>query len=321
MTTLSTPERRAGLSFEQTVPCSQAHRRCLGEVFVADTAALGGTEFLAAIQIPRAHSLWSDRVAPYHDPLAVIEAIRQAMTVIGHRYLQVPSGSPLSLQRMQADVEDLSALYEQPGTPLEGIVRIHTDRQSGGSGYFTDSSFTATLTVGAATALSVRGGGVAFPPEAYREFRTHQQQGRPPEGEPAAPVEPAPPGRVGRRDPRNVVIGDLPVDPGDSATMPLIVDQLHPSFFDHPYDHVPGPLMLEGFRQAALAIAGPQAVVALNARFSGFAELHGRLDYLARYDGDAEVDIALSQFGTTIAECLVELSPHPIDAQPRGALR
>ncbi|UGT62750.1 AfsA-related hotdog domain-containing protein [Nocardia asteroides] len=321
MTTLSTPERRSGLSFEQTVPCSQAHRRCLGEVFVADTAALGGTEFLAAIQIPRAHSLWSDRVVPYHDPLAAIEAIRQAMTVIGHRYLQVPSGSPLSLQRMQAEVEDLSALYEQPGTPLEGVVRIHTDRHSGGSGYFTDSSFTATLTIGAAIALSVRGGGVAFPPEAYREFRAHQQRGRPPEGEPAAAVEPAPPGRVGRRDPRNVVIGDPPVDPGDSATMALIVDQLHPSFFDHSYDHVPGPLMLEGFRQAALCVAGPQAVVALNAEFSGFAELGGHLEYLARYDGDAEVDIALSQFGTTIAECLVELSPYPIDAQPRGVLR
>ena len=64
--------RTDGLSFEQTVPCRLAHRRCLGEVFVADTATAGPGEYLAAIQIPRAHTLWSDRVADYHDPLAAV---------------------------------------------------------------------------------------------------------------------------------------------------------------------------------------------------------------------------------------------------------
>ena len=36
------------LSFERTVPCSLAHRRALGEVFVADTAPAGTDEFIAA---------------------------------------------------------------------------------------------------------------------------------------------------------------------------------------------------------------------------------------------------------------------------------
>ncbi|MFX0575412.1 AfsA-related hotdog domain-containing protein [Nocardia nepalensis] len=299
----------AGLSFEQTVPCSLAHRRCLGEVFVADTAAAGPGEYLAAIQIPRAHSLWSDRVSDFHDPLAAVEAIRQAMTVLGHRYLGLPLGTALSLQRMTAEIEDHSALGDTGTDPLEGIVRIRTDLGSGTS-YLAEHSFDATLTIGTAAALTVRGGGIAFPPETYAEFRTHQRRNRPEEGVHAESPDPVPPNRVGRRDPRNVVVG------GD---LELLVDRTHPSFFDHPYDHVPGPLMLEGFRQAALVAAGePYALGGLEATFTGFAELAGPLTFTYRVDADpdfgADVDLVLSQFGIPIAECRIELIPNPSEA-------
>ncbi|MEV5839853.1 AfsA-related hotdog domain-containing protein [Nocardia sp. NPDC052112] len=305
--------RTSGLSFEQTVPCSLAHRRCLGEVFVADTAVAGPGEYLAAIQIPRAHSLWSDRRTEFHDPLAAVEAIRQAATVLGHRYLDLPLGTALSLQRMTAEIEDHSALRDTGTEPLEGIVRIRTDLGSGsGPGYLADHSFDATLTVGAVPALTVRGGGVAFPPETYAEFRNHQRRNRAADvtSETPAPVAPH---RVGRRDSRNVVVG------GD---LQLLVDRRHPSFFDHPYDHVPGPLMLEGFRQAALLAAGqPFALGALAATFTGFAELDGPLTFTYRVDSDpdfgADVELALSQFGCQIADCRIELIayPSPSDAQ------
>lgn len=305
-----TAPHTSGLSFEQTVPCSVAHRRCLGEVFVADTAAAGPGEYLAAIQIPRAHSLWSDRRTEFHDPLAAVEAIRQAMTVLGHRYLGLPLGTALSLQRMTAEIEDHSALRDTGTAPLEGIVRIRTDLGSG-PGYLADHSFDATLTVGAVQALTVRGGGVAFPPETYAEFRTHQRRNRAAGAVPTETSAPVAPDRVGRRDSRNVVVG------GD---LELLVDRRHPSFFDHPYDHVPGPLMLEGFRQAALVAVGePFALGALEATFTGFAELDGPLTFTHRVDADpdfgADVELALFQFGVRIADCRIELIPHPSDAQ------
>ncbi|WP_433683231.1 AfsA-related hotdog domain-containing protein [Nocardia sp. CA-119907] len=303
----------SGLSFEQTVPCSLAHRRCLGEVFVADTAAAGPGEYLAAIQIPRAHSLWSDRVTDFHDPLAAVEAIRQAMTVLGHRYLGLPLGTALSLQRMTAEIEDHSTLRDTGNDPLEGIVRIRTDLGSGAS-YLAEHSFDATLTIGTAAALTVRGGGIAFPPETYAEFRTHQRRNRPEQAAVNAPA-PVPPNRVGRRDSRNVVVG------GD---LELLVDRTHPSFFDHPYDHVPGPLMLEGFRQAALVAAGePYALAGLEATFTGFAELDGPLTFTHRVDADpdfgADIELALSQFGVRIAECRIELIPYPSEAHSSDA--
>ena len=308
--------RTDGLSFEQTVPCKLAHRRCLGEVFVADTATAGPGEYLAAIQIPRAHTLWSDRVADYHDPLAAVEAIRQAMTVLGHRYLGLPLGTALSLQQMTGEIEDHSALRDSGDTPLEGIVRLRTDLGSSGDpGFLADHSFDATLTVGGASALTVRGGGIAFPQETYAEFRAHQRRRRRAADRASAgtPV-PVVPELVGRRDARNVVIGV--VESVDGPALRLLVDRRHPSFFDHPYDHVPGPLILEGFRQAALVAAGaPFALATIDATFAGFAELDGPLSVTTQIDADldfgADVVLTLAQFGTDIAHCRIELAPFP----------
>ena len=58
-----------------------------------------------------------------------------------------------------------------------------------------------------------------------------------------------------RRD--NIVIA-VPAFNGDRTTFTtsLLIDATHPYFFDHPCDHVPGMLLLEGcvqLAQAALA--------------------------------------------------------------------
>ncbi|MFC9993820.1 AfsA-related hotdog domain-containing protein [Nocardia sp. NPDC127526] len=306
-------ESAGGLSFEQTVPRSLAHRRCLGEVFIADTAAVGAGEYLAAVQIPRAHLLWSDRPADCHDPLALVEAVRQTMTVVGHRYLNLPPGTALSLQRAAVEIEDRSALHDDGVNPLEGIVRLRTDLTAG-SAFLNEHGFTATVSVGGDAAVSFRGGGIAFPAEAYAELRRHQRDNRPPRavGD-DSPVVPVAPARVGRRDTRNVVVGHGANGPE------LVVDRRHPAFFDHPYDHVPGPLLLEGFRQAALLAAGDEtgdldpAPVALEADFTGFAEFGAPLVFTSRIDRDDEIDSAevhleLAQFGVRIAGCRIDIA-------------
>ena len=315
------------LSFERTVPCSLAHRRALGEVFVADTAPTGMDEFIAAIQIPRAHSVWFDRKADYHDPLSTVEAIRQAMIVVGHRYLNVPFGMPASLQRISFTVEDLSAYSDGANSPLEGIARVRAGRTADSYGHVAESSFEATLTIDASPALTLRGGGIHFPADAYHQLRTHQQANRLAQGQSHdGAVEPVDPARVGRRDVRNVVIGAprLASTPDVGPLIPLVVDQRHPSFFDHAYDHVPGPLLLEGCRQAAIlaaveagALTSPVvAVTACAMTFNGFAELGPVIGYSAVASNDpdsggANVELGVYQFDTRIAQCSIELSPYP----------
>ncbi|GAB2703363.1 AfsA-related hotdog domain-containing protein [Nocardia thraciensis] len=320
MSDLSAAAAGPGLAFEQLVPAALAHRRALAEVFVADTAPVATDEFLVAVQIPRAHSLWFDRLAGYHDPLSTVEAIRQSLLVVGQRYLGVPADAPSSLQRFDFVVEDLSVYRDDERTPLEGVVRLRPGGNACARGYYDDVAFEATLTVGGARALTAGGGGVTFPRATYDEFRRLQQRQHQ-DAETGPPCVPLSPSEVGRRDPRNVVLARA-----NSADRGLvaIVDQGHPSFFDHPYDHVPGPLFLECFRQAALVCATEHglldapvaAVVAIESRFTGFGELGAEIGCAAAHCGGMDfgeiaIDVELRQYGRPIASARVELAPYP----------
>jgi hypothetical protein len=60
------------------------------------------------------------------------------------------------------------------------------------------------------------------------------------------------------------------------------VDETHPSFYDHPLDHLPGPLLAEAMRQGALVTAARAvptcdrfAMVRAYAEFVDFAEPQG----------------------------------------------
>lgn len=327
MTTPQGPaDARHSLSFEQALPRSLAHRWSLAEVYIADTMPAGADEFLVAIQIPRAHSLWFDRLAAYHDPLSTVEAIRQALIVIGQRHLRVPNDATGSLQRVEFCVEDLSSYRDNEKSPLEGVARIRFDHDGGSVNYYSNLSFEATLTIDNIRALTLRGGLIAFPREAYEDLRRlHQRQrltGPITMDNPPAPLDPS---LVGRRDPRNVVIGWLD-DTSDAARkrFALITDQRHPYFFDHPYDHVPAPLLLEAIRQTAIVAAHSSgvldspvaAVTGAHVEFTGYAELDRSIALYANVDksaefGDFEVAVSLCQFGQQIADGRVELSPYP----------
>ncbi|WP_280454480.1 AfsA-related hotdog domain-containing protein [Nocardia brasiliensis] len=303
-----------GLSFQQTVPRSLAHRRAIGEVFVADTAAAGADGFLAAIQLPRAHMLWADRPAGHHDPLSALEAIRQAVTVIGHRYLGLPASDPGSFQRLTFCVEDLSAFHDDEHTPLEGVVRIRIGHDHG---HLADSTFHATLTIGDRLAMTVDGGGTVFARADYVELRNHQRSMRPAEPTHARVVAPIDPHIVGRRDERNVVIGAPQVTADGPQQFTVIIDRRHPSFFDHDYDHVPGPLLLEALRQAAIATVHRSddsveviwAITSAEVNFEGFAELDAAIHCIAGPLLETGfIEVSLEQFGRQITTGRIELT-------------
>jgi hypothetical protein len=314
---------RRSLTFEQAVPSSLAHRRSLAEVYVADTILAGADEYCAAIQIPRAHSVWFDRLVAYHDTLSTVEAIRQALAVIRHRYLGIPNDTPFSLQWMKFCVEDLSVYRDNERSPLEGIVRIRLENEIA---YYKDLSFEATMTIDTVQALTVCGGGIAFDRETYDELRQQQQRRRRissiTANNPSAPLEPS---LVGRRDARNVVVGRL-YDNSNAAAdqLTLIADQRHPYFFDHSYDHVPAPLFLEAIRQAAIVAATsssvlPSPIAAVTSacvEFKSFAELNESVTCSTKVRSEGElsdigVAVRLNQCGEEIANAEVELTPYP----------
>jgi len=313
------------LDFSRCVPRELAHRRALAEVFVTDSAQLAEDEFALAIQLPRAHSLWFDRRAPYHDPLAALEASRQGTFVIVHRHLGVAKGPPFTLHRIRFKVLDIEAFRDDGAVPFEAIWHARLDDVEVREDLLVGMGLSGTLLVDGAAAATLDGEVAMLPRREYDLVRATQRARVTPERRErprlGSRIEPA---RAGRGDRRNVVIGPTARSEGEVAvTYPLIVDEQHPSFYDHPQDHVPGPLLVEAFRQAALATALDQgalaspdaAVTACEARFGDFCEPDAAADctvvLVAAEGGRARADVGVEQFGERIAGAEIELSPYP----------
>ncbi|MDF5752444.1 AfsA-related hotdog domain-containing protein [Spongiactinospora sp. TRM90649] len=307
------------VEFERTVPRAIAHRQAVGEVFVTDSARGRDGDYLVAVQLPRAHSLWHDRDVPFHDTFSTAEAARQGSFVVLHRYFDVPVGLPFSLLRWRFRIEDLDAYRDDRATPLQGVLRYRVEDKGRAGAGFGDMTLTGTLDIGGVTAMTLSGDVVFFDRDDYRVLREYQQAAKP-TADPSQPrPEPLAAARVGRLDRRNVVIGEPSGD-----RFPYVIDTTHPSYFDHAYDHVPGPFIVEGFRQASLvaavesgALPSPRAAVtACSTVFAGFGEFGGLLECSTEVgdrtpDGRVSVDLGLHQYGRRLAEATVELTPHP----------
>jgi hypothetical protein len=322
----SIAQASAGLSFSQTIARELAHRRALAEVFVADSSEVGDGSYLVAMQVPRAHSLWSDRRVPYHDTLATLEASRQAAFVIVHRHLAVPIGPPFTLHRVAFQVVDIEGYRDDETAPLEAIWHAHVVNRQVHEGILTGMTLQGRLLADGSPIATLDGDIAFMPREEYETIRAVQRAQAERDGafisEPAPRVEPQ---LLGRFDKRNVVIGDAASPSGDDGKShyPLVVDQRHPAFYDHPQDHVPGPLMVEAYRQAALltaqregALPSPAAAVTgCHGKFDGFCEQDAPARCSAVVtgvsDGRVTVALELHQFGKRIADATMELTPYP----------
>ncbi|MFD6390498.1 AfsA-related hotdog domain-containing protein [Nocardia sp. NPDC060259] len=310
----------AALTFERTVARAHAHRRALGEVFVSDSVADGDSTFYAAVQIPRAHSLWYDRTTVYHDPFAMAEAARQGSFVVLHRHVGVPVGLPFSMLRYEFEVTDRAAFLDDEKSPLEGVLRYDIVSRTDRGADFADLTLEGELSVGGRSAMRL-GADVVFLARADYEALRAYQQSRKSEADPGQPVlSPLPPERVGRMDSRNIVIAE-PADEGARWVYPLLPDPRHPALFDHEYDHVPGPFIIEAFRQAAIdtavrsgGLTSPiTTVVSCSSRFDQFGEFGAPLECVCtpvdptRPD-TARVDVELRQFDRVLTTGTLELA-------------
>jgi hypothetical protein len=133
----------------------------------------------------------------------------------------------------------------------------------------------------------------------YRRLRG----GRTPDTVTAVPVPAGvPTDAVDRALPTDVVLAPT----GRPDRWQLRVNTAHPVFFDHPLDHVPGMLLMEGARQAALLeTSGKRVPTAYHALFHRYAELDEPLWIEARGTPEAGVQVVCVQRESTVFECLV----------------
>jgi len=102
-----------------------------------------------------------------------------------------------------------------------------------------------------------------------------------------------------RRSDAHRVIADMQATGDGKLSAALLIDEVHPYFFDHPLDHVPGILMLEGLLQLAEWQAGDSAWIR-----------HIKLSFRRFCEKEAPVRITMAPRATGQYEGSVEQSGH-----------
>jgi len=118
-----------------------------------------------------------------------------------------------------------------------------------------------------------------------------------------------------RRSDAHRVIADMQADNEGRLSAALLIDEAHPYFFDHPLDHVPGILMLEGLLQLAEWQAGDRAWIRhIKLSFRRFCEKEApvRIAMLPKAAGHYEGSVEQSGH----VACRFDLSLAPRSAAP-----
>lgn len=313
------PPRR--LRFDLPVDRRLVHKTAVEQVMLHDAERVGERSFVCAAQLARAHAYYSDLSSRVYDPLLLLEVCRQGVVLGSHEYFGVPHGWQFIFSDIRGTLEDPGALAVGP-EPAECLVHLSLEDERYRRGTLSSGRFSARVVLDHRVVATLVGTATFFSRERYAALRQAMRRSVR-EEVPAEPPAPLPPSAVGRRDPRNVVIGD-PVTEGDSYVTRLIVDETHTTFFDHPLDHVPAALLIEALRQGATAAASarlgldPATAVLIHyeAEYSRLGELGAPVICEATPraaseppSGRVTVDLALRQFGSAIACARFELAP------------
>ncbi|MFC1416682.1 ScbA/BarX family gamma-butyrolactone biosynthesis protein [Streptacidiphilus cavernicola] len=293
-------------SFVQTVPRQLVHRASVSEVLVTGWEETGPDTFQVSAQWPRAHSFFSPVAGTWHDGMLVAETVRQSVMLIAHTGFGVALGEHFVMSMLAFSVEPDG--MELDAVPAELTLTLACgDVRRGRRGL-----------IGMRAAVTLYRHGVAFGrgsarftmvgSAAYARLRAGAAGARAPLCLPA-PVDP---GSVGRHREDDVLIADG----GRPDSWLLRVDPSHPVMFDHPVDHVPGMVLMEGMRQASHLVSGMSRAVLLGfgADFARYAELDRPCVVSARLrgvraDGCASVAVTVEQDGHTAATGRALLMP------------
>ncbi|MDH6224193.1 MULTISPECIES: ScbA/BarX family gamma-butyrolactone biosynthesis protein [Streptomyces] len=233
------------LSFLQPVTRELVHRSAIAEVFVTDGVRTGADTFSVAAQWPRDHALYHPDENGLNDPLLFAETLRQAYFYGAHTYFGVPLGSRFIGQDVSFDITDPAAL-RVGGAPLAVVLRGTWTEERDRRGRTAGARLDVTLMVDGRPCGRGHTRGLMVDDRRYGLLR-----GRPAADDGTAPPRPGPdtgiagPSRVGRLRWKDCV---LQRDRSGRRWV-LRVDRDHAVLFDHPTDHVPMMVLLEGFRQ------------------------------------------------------------------------
>ncbi len=271
-------------TYNRTIDRSLVHKAGPEAVWVSDTFKLSEDIYVCHGQVPRSHLFINDLLPPLHtyDDLSFLSELgRQAGISTMHEYEGVPVDWATVFLKMSMTLTDPKP-HELAARPVPTTVTVrYTNRELDDDGVLTTVGADLIFEVDGAVRATSSILASAHPKAPYKAWRAEMRSAKPLAEHPVEDVEPVDPALVGRRLSDNVLVGAATAVEGSTFTFPVRVDQLHPHFFEHPMDHVPGVVHLEAARQAGLLAAGQAAdldpagavVLRCSTRFAEFAEL------------------------------------------------
>ncbi|MFG2095420.1 ScbA/BarX family gamma-butyrolactone biosynthesis protein [Streptomyces sp. NPDC048612] len=236
------------LEFLRPVPRTLVHRAAMTEVFLTDAVKVGDDAFLVAAQWPRDHSLYHPDLSGRTDPLLFAETIRQALVYLAHEYYDVPLGHRFVAYDLDFQITDASAL-RVAGAPHAVVLEARCATVGHRPPRRHGLRMEVVLTVDGE--VCGRGGFrfVAVDERVYRALRARNSV----PGDHVAPASAGTGGSatsvsaeaVGRLRGKDCVLERM--EPGGEWRMRVDTD--HAILFDHPSDHLPLMVAMEGFRQ------------------------------------------------------------------------
>jgi hypothetical protein len=300
---LEAAQQRGHELFEQTVPRSLVHRAAVSEVLLTGWQTTHDVYHLGA-QWSRGHSYYGSVDRRWHDPMLFAETIRQACLLLAHKALDVPMGFSFLTESTAFEVAEEGVRLSQPARPAHVVLDMRLSDVKRRAGAVNAFAYDVVAHRDGEWLGSGRLRGKCTSQAVYRRLRGDRIEARPPR----AVVEPVAPRLVGRDCEFDVVLGAS----ADAGVHPLRIDGEHPVLFDHPVDHVPGMVLMEAARQAALlALGAPQGLlVACEAQFSRYVEFHTpclvSTDEPERDDrGRRTLTVRFHQDGTEAGTCRV----------------
>ncbi|UZJ33772.1 ScbA/BarX family gamma-butyrolactone biosynthesis protein [Streptomyces endophytica] len=288
------------------------HRTTDSEVFLTNWRRGSGDSWVVSAQWPGAHGFYAP-VGGLHDPLLLIETVRQAGILLSHVAHRVPLDHPIAWQHVRYALAPHA--LRTADAPAEVELRI-TDH---------DVVRRGKRLISARQEFRVRCDGAhlaharlissCHSPAVYRRLRGRYSDLAFANSRRLPVPEPVGPRLVGRDHERDVVLS--PTDHPDRWQ--LRVDTSHPVLFGHPVDHAPGMLMVEAARQAAQAVTPgvPTLPVALECSFERYAELDApswvwaRTPEPATAGGARRVEVGVEQHGRPVAAARITGVPVP----------
>lgn len=304
-----------GLSYANAVARERVHRDAICEVFLTDVVCRGDAGIVVGVQLPRSHSYYSDHLvaAPRYDPLLVVEAFRQTAIVVAHEYANAPVGSKFVFNSASFDASDAPGLYCGT-TSACGRIIASVANEKVRNGVITGISLDMELTLEGQSAAKMSMTIQWMPGPGWDKVRARGRGGLclDPKRAYATGFRMSP-ADVGRWHHNNVVLLDAR-SLGRRIESGVVVDESHPSLFDHPLDHIPGALLFEAYRQCGIVAMhellglSPKfvALTGVEVVFTRFGELELPTDCAVELvdrtaDGGAVLSGVISQDGCAIA--------------------